>query len=80
MKRYVKSTTSSIEEELFYNEKAQALIQGMNNSEKRIIARMKKIDDPASYMKAIYDMVIILGLDVSKSFDSWLSLIYTVGG
>lgn len=80
MKRYVKSATSSIEEELFYSEKAQSLIQGMNNSEKRIIARMKKSDDPASYMKALYDMVVILRLDVSESFDSWLSLIYTIGG
>lgn len=80
MKIYVKSTTSSIEEELFYGENAQSLIQGMNNSEKRIIARMKKSDDPASYMKALYDMVVILGLDVSDSFDSWLSLIYTIGG
>ena len=74
MKRIVrcsKDLTVS-QEEWLYSDEVSNLMKGMNTSEKRMVGRMRNSTDCSQYVRAVIDMIVVMGVDISESFDTFL--------
>ena len=55
-----------------HSDEVANLMKGMNSSEKRMVGRMRNSTDCSQYTRAVIDMVVVMGLDITDSFDTFL--------
>ena len=74
MKRVIRcnDTLTAAQSNWLSSDEVADLMKGMSTSEKRMVGKMRNSTDCSQNVRAVIDMVIVMGVDISESFDTFL--------
>lgn len=74
MKRFMKcnSDLTAFQSDWLHSDEVSTMMKGMSTSEKRMVGRMRNSTDCSQYVRAVIDMIVVMGVDISASFDKFL--------